>query len=147
MSRSNICALISTLILLIAAGSAADEVKSLRGATDLDENSVEPKSKRWMRDRGPIDREFEQQPPLVSHTSDKFIIDLNSNECLDCHGPKTYLDAGATKLSQTHLAEPKEGVREMVAGQRYFCVQCHVSQRNAEPLVENSFESTNAEQE
>jgi cytochrome c-type protein NapB len=34
-----------------------------------------------------------------------------------------------------------------IAGQRYFCKQCHVSQKDAEPLVENSFESVEAVRE
>ena len=147
MSRSRICALISIMILLISAGSAADEVKSLRGATEINENSVEPTTKDLMENQGPIARGFVQQPPLAPHSVDEFNIDLNSNMCLVCHSPATYLNAGATKISDTHFAEPKEGAQADVAGQRYFCKQCHVSQRNVEPLVENSFEPVKAVQE
>jgi len=147
MSRSKICALISISILLITAGSAADEVKSLRGATEIDENSVEPTSKDWQENQGPIARGFAQQPPLAPHSIDTFTIDLNSNMCLVCHSPANYLNAGATKISDTHFAEPKEDVPAEVAGRRYFCKQCHVSQKDAETLVENSFEPVIAVQE
>jgi cytochrome c-type protein NapB len=147
MSRLKSCAFISALILIISAGSAADEVKSLRGATEIDESSVEPTSKDWQENQGPIAREFVQQPPLAPHSIDEFNIDLDSNMCLVCHSQATYLSAGATKISDTHFAEPGEGAQAEVAGQRYFCKQCHVSQRSAEPLVENSFRSANTEQE
>ena len=140
MSGSKICALITTMLLIITAGSAADEVKSLRGATDIDENSMEPVSTRWMNDKEPIDRDFVQQPPLVPHTIDKQAINLTANKCLSCHSWADYRDAGATKISQTHFADREGVVQANVVGRRYFCKQCHVSQKNAEPLVENSFE-------
>jgi cytochrome c-type protein NapB len=147
MSRSKIFTLVSTLILIIAAGTAADEVKSLRGATDIDEKSVEPTGTSWQKDEGPIARGFEQQPPLVPHSVEQFPIDLNSNMCMVCHSPEAYLGAGATMISQTHFVDGKADVGAEIAGQRYFCKQCHVSQKDAEPLVENSFESVEAVRE
>jgi cytochrome c-type protein NapB len=147
MSRSGICALITSLLLVITAASAADEIESLRGATDIDENSVEPANTRWQNDKEPIARDFVQQPPLVPHTIDKHAINLASNKCLTCHSWEDYRDAGATKISQTHFADRDGVVQANVVGQRYFCKQCHVSQKNAEPLVENNFESVKAARE
>ena len=147
MSASKICALITTLLLIITAGSVADEVESLRGATDIDENSVAPVNTRWMNDKEPIDRDFVQQPPLVPHTIDKQVINLTENKCLTCHSWEDYRDAGTTKISQTHFADREGVVQANVVGQRYFCKQCHVAQKNAEPLVENSFESAKAVQQ
>jgi cytochrome c-type protein NapB len=147
MSRSGICALITTMLLTITAASAADEVESLRGTTDIDEISVEPVNTRWQNDKEPIARDFVQQPPLVPHTIDKQAINLASNKCLTCHSWEEYRDAGATKISQTHFADREGVVQANVVGQRYFCKQCHVSQKNAEPLVENVFEPLKAAQE
>jgi len=144
MSGSKICALITTLLLIITAGSLADEVESLRGVTDIDENSVEPVNTRWMNDKEPMDRDFVQQPPLVPHTIDKQTISLTSNKCLTCHSWEDYRDAGATKVSQTHFADREGVVQSNVVGQRYFCKQCHVAQKDAEPIVENSFEPVKA---
>lgn len=147
MSRSKICALVSTLIIIITTGSAADEVKSLRGATEIDESSAEPTSTRWNNDREPIARDYVQQPPLVPHATEKQAIKLDSNKCLTCHSWADYIDAGATKISQTHFADREGDVLAKVAGHRYFCKQCHVSQKDAEPLVENDFEPVKAVQE
>ena len=147
MSRSGICVLITSLLLVITAASAADEIESLRGATDIDENSVEPVNTRWKNDKEPIARDFVQQPPLVPHTIDKQAVNLASNKCLTCHSWQDYRDAGATKISQTHFADRDGVVQANVVGQRYFCKQCHVSQKNAEPLVENYFEPVKADRE
>lgn len=147
MSRSRICALLTTMLLIITTGSAADGVESLRGATDIDENSVEPISTRWKNDKEPIARDYVQQPPLVPHTIDKQAIDMTSNKCLTCHSWADYRDAGATKISQTHFADREGVVQANVVGRRYFCKQCHVSQKDAEPLVENYFEPVKAVQQ
>ena len=147
MSASRICALITATLLIITAGSAADEVESLRGATDIDENSVQPVNTRWKNDKEPIARAYVQQPPLVPHTIDKQTINLTSNKCLTCHSWEDYRDAGATKISPTHFADPAGVMQANVVGQRYFCKQCHVSQKDAEPLVENIFEPVKAVQE
>ena len=147
MSRSRICVLVSTLILAISAGTFADKVESLRGATEIDEISAEPEKTRWNNEKEPIARDYVQQPPLVPHTIDKHKINLGENKCLTCHSWADYLDAGATKISQTHFADPEGDVLAIVDGQRYFCKQCHVAQKNAEPLVENIFEPVKANQQ
>lgn len=144
MSRSRICALLATMLLIVTAGSAADEVKSLRGATDIDENSVEPKSTDWKNVEGPIARNYVQQPPLVPHAIDSYTINLSSNTCLACHSWENYRNVGATKISEAHFADHDEGVPAKVAGQRYFCKQCHVAQKDADLLVESSFEPAKA---
>jgi len=145
MRRSRICVLVAAILLIITIGSAADEVTSLRGATDIDENSVEPVSTRWKNDKEPMARDYVQQPPLVPHTTDTHVLNLSSNKCLTCHSWDSYLDAGATKVPQSHFADSRENVLATVAGERYFCKQCHVSQKDAEPLVENNFEPVKAD--
>lgn len=147
MSRSRICVLVSTLIIAISAGSVADEVESLRGATEIDEISAEPERTRWNNEKEPFARDYVQQPPLVPHTIDKHKINLNENKCLTCHSWEDYLDAGATKISQTHFANRDGIVLANVTGERYFCKQCHVAQKNAEPLVENVFEPVKTSRE
>jgi cytochrome c-type protein NapB len=135
------------MLLIITAGSVADEVESLRGTTAIDEESVEPVSKRWRNKGGLIDRNYEHQPPLAPHAIDGFAIDLDSNDCLMCHSWASYSNVGATKISRAHFADHEEDEPENVAGQRYFCKQCHVAQKDAEPLVGNSFEPVKADQQ
>ena len=92
-------------------------------------------------DRDAIQRDYVQQPPLVPHKVDGYRINLKSNKCLSCHSWTNYKRVGATKVSQTHFSNRNGNVQANVAARRYFCLQCHVPQVNAQPLVENTFKS------
>ncbi len=140
MTRSRILLLVTTVLLAITTAGLADDVESLRGATALDEGSTEPLRMRYLDDQEPYARDYEQQPPLVPHPTEKYGIDLQENRCLECHSWADYEEAGATKVSESHFPDNHGGVSATVAGQRYFCTQCHVAQVDAEPLVENVFE-------
>ena len=113
---------------------------SLRGYTALDEDSDAPNPKRWQRDRDPIPRDYMQQPPLIPHSIERYKITIRFNKCLTCHSWTNYRQAGATKISQTHFEDRDDNVLANVSARRYFCTQCHVSQVDANPLVENTFE-------
>lgn len=86
------------------------------------------------------ERAYRQQPPLVPHTTDKYEIDLKVNQCLRCHEWPYSDQEKAPKISDLHYID-RNGVRQdNVNGNRYFCTQCHVSQVDAKPLVENKFQ-------
>lgn len=121
--------------------TAQDNVQSLRGHKMLDEVSGAPEIKHWQRDRDPIARDYVQQPPLIPHKIDGYRINLKFNKCLTCHSWANYRKAGATKISQTHFSDRDTNVHANIAARRYFCNQCHVPQVDAQPLVENTFES------
>ncbi|HFQ14451.1 MAG TPA: nitrate reductase cytochrome c-type subunit [Gammaproteobacteria bacterium] len=118
----------------------SDTVKSLRGHTELNQDSSVPSAKKWQRDRDPIERDYVQQPPLIPHTIKGYKINLKFNKCLTCHSWANYKEAGATKISQTHFSDRNDNVLANIAPRRYFCNQCHVPQVDAKPLVENTFE-------
>ena len=124
--------------------ATADEVTSLRGATDLNQGADAPTIKRYNKDEEPIARDYIQQPPLIPHAIDRYQINLKSNKCLSCHSWKNYREAGATKISQTHFEDRDAQVLANVSARRYFCTQCHVPQVDAKPLVENSFKPVTA---
>jgi cytochrome c-type protein NapB len=147
MNRSEISALAATLLLLVTVSSADDNVQSLRGASSLDADAQTPVIKRWEPDQEVLPRDFVQQPPLIPHSVEGYKIDLNSNKCLTCHSWANYREADATKISQTHFSDRDESVLANIAPRRYFCTQCHVAQRDVEPLVENTFEPVKAIQE
>jgi len=133
------------LILLSAAGLVlAENVQSLRGQADLQEDSQPPEPKIFAKDGEPIARDYVQQPPLIPHKIANYRIDRNSNKCLSCHSWKHYREAGATKISQTHFEDRDKHVLANVSARRYFCTQCHVPQAGAEPLVENTFKPITA---
>lgn len=131
----------------IAADEMAAEVKSLRGKVLIDDPDKAPELKQWQPDRDPIPRDYVQQPPLIPHSIEGYVINVKSNKCLTCHSWANYKESGATKISQTHFEDRDENVLANVAARRYFCTQCHVPQVSAKPLVENTFEPVRAIQQ
>lgn len=122
----------------------AEEIKSLRGGSELDGGSTEVTVKRVQNGSEPIARDFVQQPPLIPHKVEGYEINLKFNKCLTCHSWKNYRKAGATKVSQTHFSDRQENVLANISSRRYFCNQCHVPQMDAQPLVENQFKPLQA---
>jgi len=136
------------VILLATAGismqAMSETVSSLRGVSDIDQDSSAPASKRYNKDGEPIARDYVQQPPLIPHKIQNYRINLKSNKCMSCHSWSNYREANATKISQTHFESRDKNVLANVSARRYFCTQCHVPQVNAQPLVENVFEPVRA---
>jgi cytochrome c-type protein NapB len=88
----------------------------------------------------PLERDFTQQPPLVSHAVDNYPITRSFNKCLDCHSWENYRKEKATKVSQTHFQDHDGKELPYVSPRRYFCVQCHVPQVDAKPLIANTYQ-------
>ena len=112
---------------------------SLRGSTELADVQKSEEMKRVQRDQEPITRDYLHQPPLIPHQIRNYRINIQSNKCLSCHSWKNYRKAGATKISMTHF-ETRDGQQlSAVSPLRYFCTQCHATQADAKPLIENEF--------
>lgn len=142
----------TTIIIILAVAMLAasapllaqDELKSLRGVNPVEETSYDPDPKRVMPDSAPIPRDFVQQPPLIPHDTKGYQINLKFNKCLTCHSWANYEQSGATKISQTHFTN-RDGIEMAnVSASRYFCTQCHVTQKEVRPLVDNEFEAVEA---
>ncbi len=88
----------------------------------------------------PIERTFNEQPPLVPHAIENFDeITVGDNQCLECHGPANFAKKNAPKVGNSHLlAAGSADVRL----DRYQCNSCHVPQVDAKPLVANTFVGT-----
>ncbi|NQZ91641.1 MAG: nitrate reductase cytochrome c-type subunit [Moritella sp.] len=114
-------------------------VASLRGITELDVTRKADELKRVIKDRSPIDRDYVYQPPLVPHQTRHYEVSLNANKCLSCHSWKYAGEMGATKISVTHYQSREGQVLADVSPSRYFCLQCHVTQVDATPLIDNDF--------
>ena len=140
MKRSTVINVVMMLgFSLLTNQVVAENVNSLRGSNPLDEPAREPASMKVQNDREPITRDYVQQPPLIPHKTKGYKINKKFNKCLTCHSWSNYKDAGATKISQTHFSDRENNVLANIAPRRYFCTQCHVTQVNAKPLVENTF--------
>ena len=119
-------------------------IASLRGITELDDTRKADALKRVIKDRSPIDREYVYQPPLIPHQTRHYEVSLNANKCLSCHSWKYAGEMGATKISVTHYESRDGEVLADVSPRRYFCLQCHVTQVDATPLLDNDFERVNS---
>lgn len=135
--------LIGILTLFLSAPLIAEEVMSLRHNA-IAEPSEDASIKYYFKDRPPISRDYLQQPPLIPHKIDNYIVNIKHNKCLSCHSWKNYRAHNATKISQTHFENSNGTVLANVSARRYFCQQCHVPQVDAPPLVENTFQPLDA---
>lgn len=126
--------------LVMVQTALAVEIQSLRGENDIEETTAVPEVKRYNKDGQPLPRNYVLQPPLIPHKIDGYQVTIKHNKCLSCHSWKNYRKHHATKISQTHFENRDGVVLANVSARRYFCLQCHVPQTNALPLVDNTFE-------
>ncbi|WP_127478339.1 nitrate reductase cytochrome c-type subunit [Sulfurivermis fontis] len=139
MKRSMVLGGVMLLAMLANAPLWAAGVVSLRGDQEISHDSQAVEIKHW-QDRDPIPRDYVQQPPLIPHTVEGYVINQKVNKCLTCHSWANYKQNKATKISQTHFADREGNDLANVSARRYFCTQCHVPQADAAPLVENTFQ-------
>ena len=131
--------LLGIIYLLTSLVPGYAEVLSERGDLALDAIDKKAEPKKWQADRDPIPRDYLQQPPLIPHKTEGYVINLRSNKCLTCHSWANYKASGATKVSQTHFTDRDGNVLSNVSSRRYFCTQCHVPQVDVKPLVDNTY--------
>ena len=138
--------LLLALAAVVGAAQAQQTPQPAVGKVDLKTGDVVPiestsraDSFRNARDREPYPRDFVQQPPLIPHKITGYNVTRNFNKCMDCHAWSRTSESGATKVSQSHFKD--QGGKELsnISPRRYFCLQCHVSQVEAQPLVDNTF--------
>jgi cytochrome c-type protein NapB len=91
------------------------------------------------KQQGRMALNYVNQPPMIPHSVDGYQISTNTNRCLQCHGVEHYRTTGAPRVSPTHFMDSDGNVLSNVAPRRYFCLQCHVPQTDAAPIVENTF--------
>ncbi|MDC5704847.1 nitrate reductase cytochrome c-type subunit [Vibrio europaeus] len=118
-------------------------LESLRGASELEATRTADDFKKFPREQV-LESSFVYQPPLIPHNIRSYEVSLNANKCLSCHSWKNAKEMGATKISVTHYVNREDAVLADMSPRRYFCLQCHVPQANAKPLIENDFKSVDA---
>ena len=132
-------ALILASLLTAVTPLPAQLADAMRGRTPVaDESSPPPMHPVENKDlrRG---RAYSMQPPTIPHKIDGYQVDKRFNRCLDCHAREKAYDSQAVPLSVTHYMDRTGNVLGEVSPRRYFCIQCHVSQVDAKPLVANGF--------
>ena len=139
-SRKTILSAAGALLIALAPSLSFGQEKlvSERGAVPINKTTL-PEHYRIEKDQQIIPRTFEQQPPLIPHTVKGYNITQNFNKCMDCHSSERAKETKATKVGASHY-ETREGAKlPNISPRRYFCMQCHVPQFDAKPLVENTF--------
>jgi cytochrome c-type protein NapB len=138
--RQGLVTIIASLFAaLLVAGAARAETVSLRDDAALSGEEKAIDNKRVLTQEGGFKRAWKLQPPSISHTIDKERINLQENTCLRCHSPEAYQKEKAKKIGDSHFIDRDGNVQKEVNGRRYFCTQCHTTQVDAQPLVENTF--------
>ncbi len=120
---------------------ALADVASLRGENPLDSAAVQFDRRKPVTTDGGFERSWKQQPPQIPHKIDKDEITLQVNTCLKCHDATTHKEEKAPMVADSHLMVVDGTATDKLDMRRYFCTQCHGSQLNVEPLIENTFET------
>ena len=84
-------------------------------------------------------RNYPMQPPVIPHTTRNYEVNLNTNKCMSCHSRQRTEDSQAPMVSVTHFMDRDGNFLAEISPRRYFCSQCHVTQADTKPLVENTF--------
>ncbi len=128
---------------------AQEAPKPMRGA-DVSAVDQAPDAKKYLGGKPggqeKMARTFKEQPPLIPHAVENFDeITLEENQCLTCHSATNYQKKKAPKIGDSHFRDREGKVLPDVAAARHNCVQCHVPQVDAPPLVDNEFKGNLAE--
>lgn len=85
------------------------------------------------------ERNYPEQPPTIPHTIVGYQVDKFGNRCMACHSRANSARSQAPMISITHYMDREGQALAAMSPRRYFCTQCHVTQAEVKPLVENGF--------
>jgi nitrate reductase (cytochrome), electron transfer subunit len=131
--------LLFAFLAFIALGQvSAEEVKPIRGPVPIPQTNPSDTYRMERRDRT-IRRAHRWQPPIIPHHVRGYQITKNVNTCMTCHSRKAAPETGATPVGKSHYIDREGKEHPNISTRRYFCLQCHVPQFDAEPLVGNTY--------
>lgn len=117
----------------------SDSLVTLRKGADINTEVAAPMMPKVMNKDVKRGRNYPEQPPTIPHHIRDYEISINANKCLSCHARTRTEDSQAPMVSVTHFMDRDMQVLATVSARRYNCTQCHVIQKDAKPLVENTF--------
>lgn len=120
---------------------AEPQVANLRGPVDLSEENEAPRMAQEVNDDIRTDRDYPMAAPTIPHKIEGYQIDLKANKCLSCHNRQRVEESQAVMVSVTHFMNREGNFLADVSPNRYFCTQCHASQLDVQPLIDNDFVS------
>jgi cytochrome c-type protein NapB len=126
-------------VVVVAIGALAAEPPRLVGPTPFAKAPAAPPFAKPITDDVRRMRAYPEQPPVIPHAIQGYQLTLTANRCLSCHRRQFVEGSGAPMISVTHFMDRDGQMLADVSPRRYFCLQCHVSQTDAKPLVDNTF--------
>lgn len=119
--------------------AAEENVATLRGEATLDSQKTPASIAKVINKDVKKGRNYPMQPPLIPHKTRNYEVNLNSNKCMSCHSRNRTEESQAPMVSVTHYMDRDGNFLAEVSPRRYFCNQCHATQTDAKPLVDNDF--------
>ncbi|MDU8923385.1 nitrate reductase cytochrome c-type subunit [Pasteurellaceae bacterium LIM206] len=135
----NYLALFLTLATGVAVAADNSETRKVGGSIEQATENTAPAFHQVAKDSELPALNYVNQPPMVPHAVSKYQVTKNTNQCLNCHSVEASRVTGATRISPTHFVDRDGNVTSSVAPRRQFCLQCHVSQSDVEPIIKNEF--------
>ncbi len=129
----------TSLMFSLTATSVENEVATLRDQTKLVEQQKPNLIPKVVNKDIKQGRNYPMQPPIIPHTTRSYEVNKNNNKCMSCHSRQRTEESQAPMVSVTHYMNRDGNFLAEVSPRRYFCNQCHVTQLDAKPLVENTF--------
>lgn len=144
--KNNLTSLLKkTLVLAVlfspisAMAVESNEVATLRDQTTIDMQKTPNVIPKVDNKDIKQSRNYPMQPPVIPHSTRNYYINLNNNKCMSCHSRQQTEKSQAPMVSVTHYMNRDGNFLAEISPRRYFCNQCHVTQLDAKPLVENDF--------
>ncbi len=130
---------ISAAGLSLTATAADNELATLRDHTKIVEQKKPNLIPKVVNKDIKQARNYPMQPPIIPHTIRSYEVNKNNNKCMSCHSRQRTEESQAPMVSVTHYMNRDGNFLAEISPRRYFCNQCHVTQLDAKPLVENTF--------
>ena len=131
--------IVAIALFSTAAIAVENEVATLRDKTKIDQQQEPNSIPKVINKDIKKARNYPMQPPIIPHTIRSYEVNLNNNKCLSCHSRQRTEESQAPMVSVTHFMNRDGNFLAEISPRRYFCNQCHVTQLDAKPLVENTF--------
>ena len=130
---------IAILLFSTAAIAVENELATLRDKTKIGQQKEPNIIPKVVNKDIKKARNYPMQPPIIPHTIRSYEVNLNNNKCLSCHNRNRTEVSQAPMVSVTHFMNRDGNFLAEISPRRYFCNQCHVTQLDAKPLVDNDF--------
>ncbi len=126
-------------VLWLAGNAAAEQLIMNTRPVPLTENPDPPPLRPEINTDVRQMRNYPDQPPIIPHKTEGYSVTRNFNKCLSCHARRATRESQAPMISITHYMDRDGQSLASISPRRYFCNQCHVSQVDVRPPVENTF--------